>query len=204
MNRSLFVVSSGLCASLIVGCGDSAPNSIEPELPRAPALNAPASPPPPPMVGSTSTGRRELSIPPLTLSVPTGWIDQPPKSSFIQAELKIPGDSGDIRLTISRAGGGLDSNLDRWKGQFQRGPDDAEPRRSSISVDGRSAEILELQGTFRDGFDPAQSSRPAWALFGVALPLGDDNIFLKATGPAAAIAAHRMDLMAMLESARLR
>ena len=56
-------------------------------------------------------------------TVPKSWIRKTPKSMMLQAEYGIPKaacDKDDGRLTISRAGGSVDENIARWKGQFSK------------------------------------------------------------------------------------
>ena len=56
------------------------------------------------------------------------WTRKPAGSPFVAAEFCLPradGDDADGRLTISTAGGSVEANIDRWKGQFQPQPKSA-------------------------------------------------------------------------------
>ena len=105
-------------------------------------------------------------------------------------------------MTLSSAGGGVEANLERWQGQFQPGPNDASPERTTVTVDGVEATIIELHGTFTDGFRGGEP-QASWAMLGAIIPTGPANFFLKLTGPQATISDHRDEFRAMVTSARL-
>ncbi len=70
---------------------------------------------------------------------------------MLQAEYGIPavtGDKDDGRLTISRAGGSVDDNIARWKGQFSKKLD--KESRETIDAGGIKIAIVDLTGTFDD------------------------------------------------------
>jgi hypothetical protein len=57
----------------------------------------------------------------ITLTAPEGWGRKPTSSGFLLAEFTLPranDDDWDGRLTVSSAGGDIEANIDRWRGQF--------------------------------------------------------------------------------------
>jgi hypothetical protein len=57
----------------------------------------------------------------LKLEVPTEWEKRPPANSMRVGEFILPGPGGDTTLAVFRfpgGGGGVESNINRWKGQF--------------------------------------------------------------------------------------
>jgi hypothetical protein len=138
----------------------------------------------------------------ISVTIPGGWIEQPPASEFIQAEYQLNGPGGPARLTLSSAGGGLDANLERWKGQFLTGPDDPPPQQDTIGIAGRDAVLLEVTGQFQDQFSGG-GPQPNWSLLGAVIPTGPANFFLKLTGPRETVAEHRDAFRRMVETARL-
>ena len=138
----------------------------------------------------------------ITLTLPAGWEERPLTSDMIQAEYRVPGSAGPARMTLSSAGGSVEANLERWSGQFRRGPDDPAPLRETLTVDGREAIIIELQGTFTDGFS-GNGPQSNWSMLGAIIPTGPANFFVKLTGPKETIATQRNSFRELIASARL-
>src|SRR5881227_3929220 len=66
----------------------------------------------------------------LALAAPAGWTKKEPASRIVEVEFAIPAAKGDEspgRLTAMGAGGSVESNIDRWVGQFV-GPGGAAPK----------------------------------------------------------------------------
>ena len=143
----------------------------------------------------------EASVGGFKFMVPVGWQEQPPKSQFVLGEFSLPGADGAARLTVSSAGGGIEANLDRWRGQFNRGPNDPEPRESEITFDGQKGTLLELSGSYTDMFGGGKPSRD-WRMLGVAVPMGPTNVFVKLTGPQATVTDQREAFVKFVESAK--
>ena len=189
-----------LACAISLGCG-AAP--VEKDVPiktaKAPSVES--------MEGGQATG--QASNEPSTrkfgdakFDVPAGWEEKPAASSVLLGEFRVPGDSGPARLTLSTAGGGTASNMDRWKGQFQRGPSDTEPKESTLTIDGKTATLIEIHGTFNDTFGGG-GPKPDSELLGVAIPIdADHNYFIKLTGPKSTIEAAREKFTAFVNSAR--
>jgi hypothetical protein len=181
------------------GCNQGNDGAAEAPVPVAPSISA----------ATASGGSQVLAeptekqFPGIRLTIPAGWEERPLTSEFIQAEYSVAGDDGAARVTLSSAGGGVDANLERWQSQFQRGPDDPEPVRTDLRVDGVDAVILELHGTFRDGFGGG-GPRQNWTMLGAVIPTGPANFFLKMTGPKTTVAAAREQFIKLVESASLK
>jgi hypothetical protein len=133
----------------------------------------------------------------------------PKKSDFISAELRVDGPGGPARLTLSTAQGGAASNIDRWKGQFGRGPDDPAPSESQLTVaGGREATLVELYGSYQ-GMEPGATRKSGQAMLGVVIPLkindGRETLyFVKLTGPRETVTAARESLVKFVETARFK
>jgi hypothetical protein len=103
---------------------------------------------------------------------------------------------------MSTAGGGTRGNVDRWKDQFRRGPQDPEPSESDLMVAGKAATLVEARGTFQDMMDKNRE-KPNWQLVGIAIPIDPDhNYFVKLTGPRDTVSAKRDEFLKVVESAR--
>ncbi len=151
--------------------------------------------------GESKTEPYEASVGGFKFMVPVGWQEQPPKSQFVLGEFSLPGADGAARLTVSSAGGGIEANLDRWRGQFHRGPNDPEPRESEITFDGQKGTLLELSGSYTDMFGGGKPSRD-WRMLGVAVPMGPTNVFVKLTGPQVTVTDQREAFVKFVASAK--
>ena len=59
----------------------------------------------------------------LEMTVPDDWKAVRPRVGIIEHEMQIPAKEGDDspgRLTIMGAGGSIEANIDRWRGQFSK------------------------------------------------------------------------------------
>ena len=140
---------------------------------------------------AASDGRVELEA--ITLDAPAAWQSKPPGSSFVLAEFVLPraeGDDADGRLTISTAGGGVEANIDRWKGQFD--PQPQQESQEEVDVAGLKVTVVDFAGDFNDQrgpFAPAVK-RPDYRMIAAVIPVEGQLHFVKATGPQKTIAAH--------------
>src|SRR5437762_2701898 len=90
----------------------------------------------------------------LALTAPASWTKKEPASRIVEVEFAIPPAKGDEtpgRLTAMGAGGSVESNIDRWIGQFV-GPGGAapKPQRDKSTISACDVEIVDLSGTYKD------------------------------------------------------
>jgi hypothetical protein len=188
------------------GCDDAAMNETAPPMRTAKSLEPAGDD------SSAATkdaaGATERKIGGATFLIPNAWREVPVEDvggfKAIDADYRIDGEVGEARLTLSSSGGGAAANIDRWKGQFQAGPNDPEPRESTLTVDGQEATLVELFGTFRDSFrggDP----QPDSAMLGVVIPIpGERHYFVKLTGPRETVLDAKDAILKLAETARFR
>lgn len=143
----------------------------------------------------------EDAPPAITWKVPAKWKTVPNASAMRLATYHVPpaaGAADEAELTVVRAGGSTQANLERWVGQFS----DAEPaRRSERSVNGRKVSMLEVTGTFQaGGMAGAAVSHRGWTLAGAVVETEGGAYFFKLTGPSASVKAARADFDAVVNS----
>lgn len=189
-----------LCAVVSVGC-DSPAVPVEEVIPKAKSLEGSADGKP--SAEESSDQPKETVVGGYQFTIPAGWTSKPLASDVLLAEYSVPGEGGPGRLTLSMAGGDIESNLSRWRGQFRRGPEDPEARESPIRFDGQSGTLLELTGTFTDMFNSKDPSRN-WQMLGAAIPIGPTNFFVKLTGPRSTVESQRETFVKFVESAKKR
>ena len=194
LNRVLFVVGFA-----VVGCTEQPKPAPEVPVPVAKSLGVEIVPGAP--GSSARTEPYEATVGGFKFIVPADWQEQPPKHEYVMGEFSLPGEGGPARLTLSSAGGDLESNIERWQGQFSRGPNDPEPRQSEITFDGQKGTLVELSGTYTDMLSSGNPGQN-WRMLGVAVPIGPTNFFVKLTGPQATVAAQREAFVKFVESAK--
>ena len=195
LRKSLCVV----CGLGLLGCEEpQRPRDVP--IPKAPALET-AGEIPAMKDDKPKTEPYEATVAGFKFTVPADWKEQPPKSQFVLGEFSIPGEGGIARLTLSSAGGGIEANVERWRGQFSPGPNDPEARESEIALDGNKGTLVELAGTYTDMFSGGTPNR-SWRMLGAAVPMGQTNYFVKLTGPATTITPRREEFLKFIESAR--
>lgn len=201
---------SGCAALLVLGCEPSSP----PQASREPARSSPRVAIPNRLpAGHPPIGEDEAPVPQdlghtvrldsITLTAPDAWTRKPVRSSFIQAEFALPradGDSADGRLTVSTAGGSVEANIERWKGQFSGGPEAAKPE--SLDVAGLQVTLVDLSGDFNDQpgpFAPAVK-RSGYRMIAAIIPIDGQLHFVKAVGPQKTMAARADEIKAFVRS----
>ena len=197
--RTSGLVTIGLCllSAALGGCdsGDSARTVDPPVRSVAPAASTAAETRAP--GGATAqktlrTGPFEKSFDGINFSVPAGWQEvelSPAQQGFIDARFQIPTPHGDVTLTCSSNSGGIETNVQRWVGQFHP-PDGKRPAIGDLDVGGKKATWVDLAGEFDAGpmaGANAGNAGPIERMLGVAIPLGSRDFYLKLTGSDAAV-----------------
>ncbi|MFO0902622.1 MAG: hypothetical protein U0939_06460 [Pirellulales bacterium] len=173
-------------------------------LPDAPSADSrPSAAPDDSAPLDTAGGPLELDE--VAFTAPAGWGRKPVQGGFVDAEYVLPKAEGDAawgRLTISRAGGAIDANIDRWRGQFGGKPE--KETRTEIDVAGVKAIVIDMSGEFADQRGPfaPPTKRAGYRMYAAILPIGAQNHFIKATGPEKTIASHVEALEAFVRSAK--
>jgi hypothetical protein len=191
----------GLAVCGVSGCVERTSEAPATPVPVAPAIESSGTTSTAGEAGTVLAEAKERVFEGITVTVPAGWEERTPASEFIQAEYRLTGPGGPARLTMSSAGGGMDANIDRWRGQFTRGPDDPAPQEETITIGGEPARLIELHGTFRDGFGGG-APQPKSTMLGAVIPTGPANFFVKLTGPRETVAEHREAFRTLVTTAR--
>ena len=146
-----------------------------------------AATPTPSPTPSKPVALRKLSptvqLPGATVVIPDGWTREAPRSSMRLAQAKLPrveGDARDGTLTIIAAGGPVDANIARWKGQFDGTP--------AVEVEARGGTtFVRIEGTFMFKPRPMAPGRgtplPDTVVLGAILKTEQAQLFFKAFGP---------------------
>jgi hypothetical protein len=137
-------------------------------------------------------------------TMPARWKTGPPKQMRAATYL-IPaaaGDSEDAECAVfMNIGGGVQANIDRWAGQFEK--TDKAPIQKQETINGLLVTTVDVSGTFKGGGAMmGQSSGPkaSYRLLGAIAEASEGEVFFKLTGPAKTVSAAQNEFQAMLKS----
>lgn len=151
---------------------------------------------------------------PLEWQAPEGWRSVPPASAMRKAEWALPkveGDGEDASLVVfyfgSGQGGDVQSNLDRWYGQFEQ-PDGRATRGLAQvehrTISGMRITLADVTGTFRGGMPggPPAEPRPDTRMLAAIVEASSGPWFFKLVGPKRTVEHWRASFDAFLGSLR--
>ncbi|MCP4174146.1 MAG: hypothetical protein GY758_25625 [Fuerstiella sp.] len=195
--KSSIALLSILALQICPGCGDEgAVESTPPVMKADSSVDVGRETP---VAAATAPGERK-GFDGLKFSVPAGW-EEMPLSQFqmgiISAKFAMPEAGPDVTLTLSRSGGSLSDNLDRWRGQVTQSRGEAT---ETLTVAGVDATLIDLEGRFAAGF--GREAQDGWRMLGIIAPLPDQGYFLKLTGPVDQVEAVEEDFRAFAKSAQ--
>ena len=137
----------------------------------------------------------------ITWKVPPRWKEMPNTSSMRLATYRVPraaGDDADADVSVMQAGGTVQSNVDRWIGQFG-----AEAKAKSKTTKKKIANfevtIVEAEGTYGGGMGGGKAEENA-GLLGAIVETPDMPHFFKITGPKKTVQSARAELDSLLAS----
>jgi hypothetical protein len=158
-----------------------------------------------PQMPSAPTGEQAIRW-----TVPPSWQVAPNPNTMRLATYKIPrvpGDTSDGDVSVTRVGGSKEANIERWRGQFEN--PEGESREEKV-IHGLHVTIISLSGKFSGGMMPGAmpssplqtSSAPSKksALLAAIIETEDMPYFFKITGPLATIKSARPAFDAMVAS----
>jgi len=149
--------------------------------------------------GGSAQGGAGMGAPPVfTAEVPAGWKKLPAKQ-FRDLNFTLERDASvQCYLTVmAGGGGGLESNLTRWRGQMSQPAMSPEEMQAlpKITMFGRDATFVEMTGTF--------GGKPDYGFLAAYLDLPGSAMTLKMTGPAAVVAKEKDNFIQVAGTLRL-
>jgi hypothetical protein len=147
----------------------------------------------------------------LKVEVPKEWEKGQPSNAMRVAEFSIPGPGGDAELVVYRfagGAGGVEANVERWKGQFQppqgKTMDDLTTLKT-MDVGDLDVTHVDISGRYvaavRPGA-PQTVDKPDQRMLAAIVEGSGDPFFLKATGPAKTLDVWAEAFTRMVESAK--
>ncbi len=187
---------------------DGAPASLATSSALAGEALEPPLPPNHPPIGAGGVGsgalpstREEAAA--LVWVAPPAWQPVTSRSAIRLATYRIPAASQgrSPELTITRAGGTTDENLERWVGQFDKAGQDVRKERN---IGGLRVTTLEVSGTYDGGMSSTgpEAALPGWSLLGAVVETAGPFYFFKMVGPTEAVRAARPAFESLVASVR--
>lgn len=140
------------------------------------------------------------------LKVPAAFKRTEPASRIIQHEFKVGEGDATARLTMMPAGGGVEANIKRWKGQFAGG-DEAAQKSEKIKVGEWEVHLVDVSGSYAERmgggpfFGGKTVQRENYAMAGAIIVAPDARLFfVKMIGPAEVVKANRETFVTMIKS----
>lgn len=153
-------------------------------------------------------GEVELPDPGLTWMVPAGWADQGPRNLRLATYI-VAGRGNEARAECAvyyfgpGQGGPIDSNLDRWVGEFEN---PAPPERSRLTVNGMPVSRVRVKGGYlaHSGSmgGSLEDALPDHELLGAIVEGPAGSLFFKMVGPASTVDRAVGDFDRMIGSIR--
>lgn len=175
---------------------------------------APAAPPAEGVMGAGEfqvdpgpTAERHNAAAGLGWDVPAGWTVGEPRTMRVGTYFS-PAAGGAAAGECAvfyfgpTQGGDVESNIQRWVGQFEPG---AKTSRSTRTVRGMAVSLVEVRGVYLAPSGPAMQSSGRLEdhlLLGAIAQGPEGNVFFKFTGPEASVTAARKDFEGMIGSVR--
>lgn len=154
----------------------------------------------------------EETIKELTVSVPKEWEKGQPSGMMRMAQWVLPGPGGDAELVVFRfagGAGGVEANIERWKGQFQ--PPEGKTIDDITKIEKLEAGDLkithvDISGRFVAAVMPGAAEKHDEADYRMIASIVEgsgDPFFFKATGPQKTMELWAEPYMKMMKDAKV-
>ena len=146
------------------------------------------------------------------LVAPGNWEAKEPRSRIVEYEFETPKAEGDEfpgRVTVMGAGGGVEANIDRWKGQFKSDEGDVKADVKELKVADQAVHVVNIKGVYLDKPGPfvpgPGTERPNYRMLGAIITTKEaGQYFVKLYGPEKTIAAAEPGFMKMVEGLKAK
>lgn len=193
----LALLLSILAICYISGCGE--PGADVPEIPTVPSVEEVSDSDAPNSSGAQTPAGGVRNYDGVSFQIPDDW--SPTEAKMVDSKYVKSTDEGDIEITLTSMGGGIDANLSRWAKQMRQEPGDS-PKESAITLDGVEAKMIDVRGIYNSRVGNqtvAKNSR----LIGIALPIRPSEFYVRLVGPRDAVAGYYDEFRAFLKTAEV-
>jgi hypothetical protein len=159
--------------------------------------------PPPAPTPSTTASASAKTPADVVWDPPPKWAPIQNTSAIRKATYLVPkieSDPGDTLCTVTKAGGTVDANVDRWRGMFR----DPTFKRSAMTVSGIQVTVVELRGEQPDtmalGAEGGVKGRQE--MLAAIIETAPELTFFKMLGPERTVEAAKTEFLHLVESIR--
>jgi hypothetical protein len=193
-----FVFSSCLMLSLVVGCSKPQQDPSVPPVPVAPASKVSDTAPSQPTshVGGERSYEYSDNI---TFDIPESWREDP-NPSMVDSRYFIKTSEGELQLTLTSMGGGLNQNIERWVKQVKTAGEGAS--RDNVTIAGVSCPRVDVRGDYNNRVGADKGNKENWRLIGIGVPNSSRDFFVKLVGPRDGINEFKEEFEGFLKSGR--
>lgn len=140
------------------------------------------------------------------MKVPADFKKVKRANRIIEHEFQVGDSEPKTRLTMMAAGGGVEGNIKRWKGQFSGGEPDAQ-KSEKMSIGQWTVHLIDVSGSYVEtmGGGPFSGGkrvqRENYAMAGAILAEPEGRLyFVKMIGPADTVKKNRQKFVEMIKS----
>jgi len=196
MQRGIFIA---LAALVLAACG----NGGEPkQVTQTRTVTAPSAAPAMPSMGDKAMPAGHPSIAPFAYTTPDSWEEAPPTAMrMANFRLKSNAEAECYLTLLQGAAGGVAANVNRWRGQMQQ-PELTEAELAAlpeVEVLGKPGKVVEITGNY---VGMTGGEKPGYMLLGMVTELPGRTLFVKMTGPEAAVRPEKENFLAFCRSLR--
>ena len=148
----------------------------------------------------------------LTFTAPQSWIVETPASPMRKAQYRLPrveGDPEDAEMAVfyfGGGGGGVEANIDRWTGQFEKsagGTAASAVQTSHKVVHGVPLTIVDISGSYTAqsmGSVTPSRKKENFRMLAAVAEAGNGPWFFKLTGPSKTVAKWEKSFQSFLDT----
>jgi hypothetical protein len=195
-------LTGGVSFASLRASGGTAHHDPVPAPTAAPSASSAVPPLPPnhPPIGASTRIVPTNETAAIAWGDPAGWQRMPNPNPIRIATYGVPGVGGQdgAELTVARAGGTTEANIQRWLHEFD---EMGRETRTESTVRGMQVTIVETTGTYTSGvMGPRSNRRPGWALLAAIVETPGSHYFFKMLGPKDSVRAARPALDSLIGS----
>lgn len=165
------------------------------------------------LAGISAQAEEKIDIgPKYELTAPAEWVKKEPANRIIEFEFEIPKAEGDEkagRVTVMGALGGVEANVERWKGQFKSDGGEVKADIKQSKVADQDVYIVEIKGTYLDKpggpfTQGAAVERPDYRMISAIIISEGRQYFIKAYGPEKTMAKAQPGFQKMVDGLKAK
>lgn len=161
------------------------------------------------VMGAFALGLFAESVAGLKWTAPAAWKNEGSRP-MRAATYVVPATAGDkdnaecvVYFFGAGQGGGIEQNIDRWKGQFQQDGKPAPAKVNKKTIHGIPVTTIDISGAYTGMGGPMsqdKTPRPGYRMLGAILEGPGGNVFIKFAGPTKSVAANQSVFDKMVDS----